>query len=393
MTIGAREEKAGSNSQKYLKKLALREYELVRNAIAEYDSHLFRIRSWNIAITALFLGGYLGLSSAGIVASNSQQLAAIKLEPGLAIFSLLLISSAFWFLDAFNKSLQTVHIYNANDLERYIRGEAKDYLGYTISVRFRKKNKHHFRPSLKNMTDESVAIFYLGTGAMGVVIISAASAIRGGCQPFGSKFCGLTPDDFLLLPLAFLALFVILLSLAWKSRKHPKLRYLFFREKYAQWQFSKFLEQSLTEKLKAYQNRYRIVSGVRIGYCFANIVIQDKQAKGLISRDNSEDSRNIAIFIDRSNKPRSPRYIHSRRKMVQSLGYRHVSVPIALVVRPRFSLSRVLRKRDIYDDDRPSNIRGQKIFLRNDNVQQLVDWLLSCIDVDVGEVLRATIVR
>lgn len=142
-----------------LRKMAEFEYDQSRRGIEKYDDHLFRIRQWNIGLSAAALAAILGFVNADLASNGPGKTAAFS--PSLALFVFTAITFAFWLLDALNKSLQTVHIHNNRDIERYLRGAVDTYVGPTISLRYHRKHKRHWVGTVKNLTDESVIWFYL----------------------------------------------------------------------------------------------------------------------------------------------------------------------------------------------------------------------------------------
>ncbi len=128
------------------------EYEQCRAGIANYDEYLFRIRTWNFTLSILIIAGTMGV--------NVNEADGFDYEQVLSTF--LWSSFMFWTLDAYNKSLQMVHIVNSRRIEKFLRSPNFEiYLGPSISLRFEEKQKNHVKNLVKNFTDQSVFIFYV----------------------------------------------------------------------------------------------------------------------------------------------------------------------------------------------------------------------------------------
>lgn len=149
------------------------EHDACRTGIVNYDDHLHRIRSWNITLTTILVGGYLGI--------NLQ--AEPRITPGVAILAISLINCLFWLLDGLNKSLQMVHINNSRNIEAILRGEDIPYFGPMLGLAFEKKQERHLRPALKNLCDQSIWPFYVLPGLVSLIIISFQSGVGDGCSP------------------------------------------------------------------------------------------------------------------------------------------------------------------------------------------------------------------
>jgi|GEM_PF-4499353 len=221
-----------------------REYEFTRNGIAAYDEHLFRIRSWYIALTAILVSAYFGV--------NVQ--IVDRLDPNLALFAVLWLSCVFWLLDALNKSLQNVHIHNSLCLEAIIRNDPPatvDSLATsfvpTISLRFAKKEKRHLRPTVKNLTDESLWPFYiLPMLIAGIVIVGSSD--REWCSAFTKIVHGCTAswNEIGFASVAVAAPVLLLtFSRMWRSER-PRFKYApFLGRKYRKAKFVERIKKGL----------------------------------------------------------------------------------------------------------------------------------------------------
>ena len=150
-----------------------REHDACRAGIVNYDDHLHRIRSWNITLTTILVGGYLGIDVQG----------ETQITPGIAILAISLINCLFWLLDGLNKSLQMVHINNSRNIEAILRGEDIPYFGPMIGLAFAKKQERHLRPALKNLCDQSIWPFYVLPTIASLIIIGFQSGVGAGCSP------------------------------------------------------------------------------------------------------------------------------------------------------------------------------------------------------------------
>lgn len=177
----------GQTSADARAKMVLDEYGWCREGIIKYDEHLFRIRSWSLALTIAIIGGYIGLTVASKDAAGASN--AEKVSAASVIAIAILVNLLFWMLDAAQKSLQMVHIHTSRYLEGFMRSGSYDHaIAPTISLRFDKKQKRHMRPAIKNLLDESICPFYLAPMAVSVVLIAFHSAhinqcgLRSGCR-------------------------------------------------------------------------------------------------------------------------------------------------------------------------------------------------------------------
>lgn len=123
--------------------------------IWRYDEHLFRIRSWWMAISALLIVGFL--SDSLPTPSGSIGLANKSAEFGF--FVITIIGIGFWSLDALNKSLQLVLIHMARDIEQAMFFDIPVWTP-SKSRRYQMRDGRHLRNIVKNMSEQSVFPFY-----------------------------------------------------------------------------------------------------------------------------------------------------------------------------------------------------------------------------------------
>lgn len=83
----------------FARQMAWEEYKLCDAGISRYDEHLFKIRSWNVTFHSLLITAFFGLKGGS---------SGVEIASGEVLLVALLITSAFWTLDAINKALQTV---------------------------------------------------------------------------------------------------------------------------------------------------------------------------------------------------------------------------------------------------------------------------------------------
>lgn len=130
--------------------------ETANEGIWRYDEHLFRIRSWWMTISALLIIGFLS----DVVPSPSGSLGIAKKSAQFGYFVVTVIGLGFWSLDAMNKSLQLVLIHMARDIEQAIFFDIPVWAP-TKSRRYKMRDGRHLWNILKNMSEQSVAPFYL----------------------------------------------------------------------------------------------------------------------------------------------------------------------------------------------------------------------------------------
>lgn len=151
------------------------EYSLCQEGIKSYDEHLFKIRSWNIALSGVFVAGLLGLS----------KLDGAQFIASLLLFAYTFISFFFWVLDSLNKDLQSIYIECARDIERFLRGEKGGrYIGPSITLRFSRKGRGYFVSVVKTLAHYTVMPFYIGPIAAVWLVVciskqAALSALMG----------------------------------------------------------------------------------------------------------------------------------------------------------------------------------------------------------------------
>ncbi|WP_156022420.1 hypothetical protein [Sphingobium indicum] len=286
---------------------AWREYEICRTGIQSYDSFLFHIRSWSISLNAILLAGYFGFNSGN------------KILPGTAVMILTLSASMFWLLDGLNKSLQMVHIYNSRDIEEAIRYRDNTIKIPTISLRYKNKNGRHVRPTLKNISDESVWPFYV----LPIILSSTMIVIHSyvSCEE-----CELSNDWWVGLSSLSLVLILIIASLSLKEHsrsnfKNKKSRKnfdlsdrLFWRKK-----VSRKSNDLMTQFHEDCLNRYIYINqNKRIGPYVADLSWESI---------DSDHTIKYALFIDGPVRLHDESYIECRRKFISSLGYTIISHP------------------------------------------------------------------
>lgn len=120
------------------------------DGIHTYDDILFKIRSWWMALASLILVGILGFKGNVL----------LKVELAQVFFGLTCIGISFWLMDALNKSLQTVQIHLARDLEEAQPFNVPVY-SITKARRYALRSGRHARAMLQQISEESVALFYL----------------------------------------------------------------------------------------------------------------------------------------------------------------------------------------------------------------------------------------
>ncbi|RYM09829.1 hypothetical protein [Sphingobium cupriresistens] len=265
---------------------AWREYEAARAGIEKYDEHLYRIRQWNIALTAASIAAILGLAQTG------------NFRPSMALFGYTAICFVFWLLDAMNKSLQNVHIHVSRDIERYLRRETNIYIGPAISLRFNRKTKRHLIETIKNLTDQSVLLFYVMPLAVfwGVTIFSKWENL---CFRIACDF-----PLYRLIPLVSLlfVLFTISLSRLWKNGKRhgnpiaPLSRYFLRSHAAARCRLRASVAKRIDEAKKKDQSLF-IQQDVRI--CPFNIDFLNLKTGRVLLIDRYPLSKNIEYIEER----------------------------------------------------------------------------------------------
>lgn len=153
-----------------LRQMAL---EQANEGIHVYDEFLFKIRSWWIGLSTLFVGGFLGLRSETVKGSA----ATVEKEPllgmadlGMVFFFLVCFGICFWIIDAMNKSLQMVQIHMARDLEQ---GQLFDLPSYSVTKarRYSLRSGRHIKSLIGQLGEESVWLFYLvPLAAYGIIL-------------------------------------------------------------------------------------------------------------------------------------------------------------------------------------------------------------------------------
>lgn len=266
------------------RELALLEYDRCRTGIENYDDHLFRIRSWNIALCGLLLAAFFGIN----VGSDKN------VAPSTGILIYTSISFCFWMLDSFNKSLQMVHILNSRDLEAYLRGYSEKYIGPSISMRFQRKEKRHFVATVKNLLDKSVALFYIPPIVIFCVATLSVTEWPRLCYSLDSS-CGTPPVRKVALAMMATIAVLLFFSWCWSGPKKPWLKYLFrpnARERF--------------EKLRLFLEKYPMLANTAQN-------VGPFHADASIGRD--------LIFFDRRRVALDEQYRRERKSLLGKAGY------------------------------------------------------------------------
>jgi hypothetical protein len=280
--------KAYTAKQKALREDAWNEYKIVRDALAKYDDHLFRIRAWHIALVTLLVGAAIGLGQDG---KSAKPISASAILAAGTLASL-----GFWTLDCLNKSLQMVHIYNSRDIERFLRDEGSLYFGPTVSMKFQYKSGYHVVPIVKNYLEESVFPFYLvplgflwGT----VILVHWPSDT---CFYTGISSCELSASRLVVHLALLMCCVLIFLSLAWRH-ENPRLKYL--------WRKNAKARRDVIDKLAA--------SGKYIeshGFCIGPF------RPKFVGKDGS-----YAVFVDRKHVQCDAVFQSERRALLSRHGW------------------------------------------------------------------------
>ena len=286
----AQDDSKQSRSLSEMREDAWREYEAARAGIEKYDEHLYRIRQWNIALTAASIAGILGLAQTG------------NFKPSAALFGYTAICFVFWSLDAMNKSLQTVHVHVSRDVERYLRGETDIYIGPAISMRFNRKSKRHLVEAVKNLTDNSLCFFYIMP-----LILFWILVLSSGHGRLCFKFtCILSVNRLMPIVCLLLLAFVLYLSWLWK-RGQPdgrpycvRRRYFLRRYSAERWRWRELVKQNITRAARG-----SVADDVRI--CLFNI-------------DFMNTKTGVVLLVDRYPLSKNLDYIQERQRCLERLG-------------------------------------------------------------------------
>jgi hypothetical protein len=285
-----------------VRKDAWAEYERCRSGIENYDDHLFKIRAWNIALTALLLATFFGVN----IGDGSRQI----IVPSLAIFVYISISLCFWTLDSLNKSLQIVHIQNSQDIESFLRGYSSEYIGPSISMRFKRKEKRHFVSIIKNMTDSSLMLFYV----LPIIIFSMAVLLKNDwpelCFVMKPE-CTMPLTRIAALFAVFFVVSLVVISRFWKSEstQDSKYRKYLFRR-------NAKLRKEACIKIEHDYNPINIKESARIIGPFKADYSYDKP-----SHSNNGNVIKYLFFFDKAKVFFDKNYIEERKQLLSDRGY------------------------------------------------------------------------
>lgn len=303
---------SAQTAKERLREEAYREYENCRQGIEKYDEHMFRIRQWSIGLTAVALAAVLGLSET----TNPE-----NFHPTLALFVFTCISFAFWMLDSLNKSLQTIHIHNSRDIEKFLRRTRDNYIGPTISLRFQRKEKRHWTSTVKNLTDQTVMMFYL----LPILIFWAAIIFK-----FRDRWClniyecELAPLSRYV-PLAPIIAILGLLYCSWIWRNGKRMpSWTKLRSKY-------FLRPRAAARSEIYAQIFEALNGSkpcgcilqrRECSCGAGVPKYPAKIFPPFRADFEDKTTRTLLFIDRFKIYRDSVYIEERKTRLESEGFK-----------------------------------------------------------------------
>jgi hypothetical protein len=302
-----------------LREQAVRQYEYCREGIEKYDEHLFRIRQWSIGLTAVMLAAVLGLAQ-----SDGMK----GFEPPLALFAFTAINFAFWLLDALNKSLQTVHIHNSRDTERFLRGTDPHFLGPTISLRFQRKEKRHWVGTVKNLTDETVILFH----ALPLAVFWSAILYKfRKSLCFDGIGCGGVPyERWPAIGLLLIVLFLLLMSWRWKHGRrignwvHPASKFFFRPRAAARYRMFCTIHKELHKDTNGDAMEPCRCSDIQ-RLCKCSREYPEKLLSPFRA-DFHNSKNNTLLFIDRCKIFRDPQYLNEREKCLKLLGYKTIHI-------------------------------------------------------------------
>jgi hypothetical protein len=295
----------------HLLSIALADYDVSRQGIANYDEYLFTIRSWNIATTGILLGGYLGLNI------NTHENA---IPPGIAILAQVSVGICFWLLDSFNKSLQMVHIFNSRSVEAFLGGVTHHYSGPITSRRFEVKERHHLRPTIKNLVEESVWPFYLVPMAFFAMVVSSHATNKAQCMGASAGACSLSPDAWFAFAAAALVASLIGFSilLRFRSKRYISLSFRFPRsfrfsipkrfalhDRHLKAQFVYALEKELETALNIAGHDAAITKSLHYGPYKAQLSIRPR---------NRKLDRRFVICVDMRKRAHKPGFNEDRHR-------------------------------------------------------------------------------
>lgn len=291
------------------------EYDQARRGMEKYDDHLFRIRQWNISLTAAALTAILGFVDANVEAAAANGDRA-SFSPSITLFVFTMISCTFWLLDGLNKSLQTIHIHNSRDIELFLRGVVKDYVGPTISLRFHRKQKRHYVATVKNLTDESVIYFYV----LPIMVFWLAIILR--FFPEQEQHLWQRFDASRAAAVGSLLMVSLILVKSWLWRNGPRRKGTLG----VRWKF--FLRAYAWRRRDAYEEMHMALNGAPacechdIGeVCRCEHEFSEKQIAPFRA-DFYNPANQALIFIDRIKLARAPSYRWQREVFLKDRGYR-----------------------------------------------------------------------
>lgn len=273
------------------------EYSLCQDGIKSYDEHLFKIRSWNIALSGVFVAGLLGITKA-----DGQFI------PSLLLFAYTFTSFFFWVLDALNKDLQSIYIECSKDIEKYLRNEDGGlYIGPSISLRFSRKEQGYFVSVVKTLAHHTVLAFYIGPLAAVwlVVCISKQVELSEVLENFPSTA---HVQHWLAISSVIFIVFMLGLSFVWRTR--PKMDRLSWLNLHIFYVFRandrrrRRALQRINEALGHEPSKEKMVIGPFSPEYFCNI-----------------SGKDTLVFIDRRSIAHNHMYVSSRREILTSHGF------------------------------------------------------------------------
>lgn len=290
------------------------EYEQCRRGIEKYDDHLFRIRQWNISLSAVAIAAIVGFVQTEVSVAGSAA-ATSRFSPSLALFVYTLVALNFWLLDSLNKSLQAVHVHNCRDIEKYLRGTEGFYIGPTISLRFQRKHNRHYLGTIKNLTDTSIVYFYI----MPIIVFWMAVCIK--FWPIDNFYSinhiNISSSRIAALSAMALIIVLILKSLAWK--------YLGRRRTLFGWRWRFILRPYAHHRRTVFEDIFEKLNDRKIcdcddkrKLCKCNFKYNIKTLRPF-KADLYCEQNNTLIFIDRLKLFRSPFYIEERDRYLSEV--------------------------------------------------------------------------
>jgi hypothetical protein len=268
------------------------EYAFCRSGISDYNDHLFKIRSWSIALTGLIIATAIGVDPSK--SSSDPSSLIVNVTFGQILSAHLLMTTCFWSFDTINKIKQEVYIYCARDIERFLREEPLvDYCGPSISMRFARKDKRLTVSLVTKLFHNSIAPFYI-MQISAVFMIS--TFLKFDIETAKMTVFNITPlkvfYPFLILALCFL----YYLHHTWSSKRE---------------------NMNLEAILRINQAIRDQSNGVYGG---------DKIVIGPFSPEyHSSDGKNL-VFVDRIYIWRNRNYVKMRSKILNNMGYNSLSL-------------------------------------------------------------------